>query len=110
MSRTITIEEIESEIKKQKQIKSPGPDGFIGEFYQIFNVELMPIFLKTILRKWTGGDASELIVWEHHALDTKTRKKENYRPVLLLEPPLLCPDFGWLCLHFHLSEVLFAFF
>ena len=51
MSRTITIEEIESEIKKQKQIKSPGPDGFIGEFYQIFNVELMPIFLKTILRK-----------------------------------------------------------
>lgn len=48
MTRTVTIKEIESVIKKQKQqIKSLDQ----MEFYQTFNVELMPIFLKTILKK-----------------------------------------------------------
>ena len=46
MNNPITSTEIEAMIKNLPKNKTPGPDGFTEEFYQIFRDELMSIPLK----------------------------------------------------------------
>ena len=43
LDRPITADKIEAVIKKLPKHKSPGSDGFTGEFYRAFKHEVTPI-------------------------------------------------------------------
>ena len=83
MNNPITSTEIEAVIKNLPKTMSPGPDGFIGEFYQTFR-GLMPILLKLFQKIAVEGTLPNSF-YEATITLTKTRqrqhKKENYSPV-----------------------------
>ena len=82
LNRPITADEIEAVIEKLPTHKSPGPDGFTGEFYKAFKEELSPILHRLFEKIQTDGrlpnsfyEASIILI--PNQLKTQERKETS---------------------------------
>ena len=77
MNNPITSMETEAVINNLPKNKSPGPDGFTGEFYQTFAYPS-----KTLSKNCRGRITSKLILQGHHHPDTKTKQGQHKKTKL----------------------------
>ena len=88
LNRPITLDEIETVIKTLPTHKSPGPDGFIREYYTAFKGELTPNPNRLFQKIQEDGRLPNPFYKANIILITKSdkdiTKKENFRPISLM--------------------------
>ena len=88
INNPITSTEIGAVIKNLPETKSPGPDGFKGEFYLTFREELMPILQKPFQKIAEEGTLPNSFYMATITLiakpDKGNTKNENYRLISLM--------------------------
>ena len=99
LNRPITADEIEALIKKFLTHKSPGPDSFTEEFYKAVKKELTPILYRLLQKIQEDGrlpkslyEASIILIPK---LDKDITKKENFRPISLINKMLKTATIYW---------------
>ena len=88
LNTPVMPDEIETVIKKLPTHKSPGPEGFTGEVYRAFKGELTLIFHRLFQKIQEDGrllnsffKANTILISK---LDKDITKKENFRPISLM--------------------------
>ena len=88
LNRPKTRAEVEVAIHSLLTNRSPGPDGFIAEFYQTYKDELVPLLLKLYQTIQKEGilpnsfyEINIILIPKPHRDSTK---KENFRPISMM--------------------------
>ena len=88
LNRPITAAKIEAVMQKLPTHKSPGPDGFTGEFYRVFKGVLTSILHRLFQKIQEHGKLPNSFYEANIILTPKRRKditkKENFRPISLM--------------------------
>jgi hypothetical protein len=86
LNRSITWNVIEAAIKSLPEKKSPGPLRFSDEFYQTFKEKIIqtPLKISHEIERTLPNSLYEASITDISKPDKDTSKKENYRPIALM--------------------------
>ena len=82
LNRPVTLDEIETVIKKLPTHNSPGPESFTGEFYRAFKGELTPILHRLVQKIQEDGRLTNSfyvanITYSQNQIKTEQSKKTS---------------------------------